>query len=386
MIEIKYQIEQIKSIDSEELASFAILYAPLISPLAYQFYLLMSGILESHGKIKNHRFFCETLHCTPLELTTAREELERFMLLKTFESKDKTSLILQLQPIKRGFKFLNHEVLGRYYLMKMGSKAYQFAMMCFKDPALSLDGYEEISKNFSVTTLSGWQKKEEEEFQTHRYLQEKKSGSFDMNKFLKKCSKLIFPTSQRNKTNLEIIEEMGNYYNVSMEDMIELVGKATPGKTLTFDGNRFRELVRKKYLPLQEECENKYEMNPLKFLQMKQNGIKPSSVDARLLEDLSNEFKLKNEVINIMIEYILNANENRLDRKYVEKIASVWVRNGIDSAEKAFEACQPKQKKKGKTKEERKLPSWYTDKEEITEEEASEELLAEFHELLQGME
>ena len=270
--------------------------------------------------------------------------------------------------------------------MKMGSKAYQFAMMCFKDPTLSLDGYEEISKNFSVTTLSGWQKKEEEEFQTHRYLQEKKSGSFDMNKFLKKCSKLIFPTSQRNKTNLEIIEEMGNYYNVSMEDMIELVGKATPGKTLTFDGNRFRELVRKKYLPLQEECENKYEMNPLKFLQMKQNGIKPSSVDARLLEDLSNEFKLKNEVINIMIEYILNANENRLDRKYVEKIASVWVRNGIDSAEKAFEACQPKQKKKGKTKEERKLPSWYTDKEEITEEEASEELLAEFHELLQGME
>lgn len=387
MAETKYQIEQIKSIDSEELASFCILYAPLMEPLSYQFYLLMSGILESHGRIKNHRFFCETLHCTLPELTQAREELERFMLLKTFYNSEQNALILQLQPIKRGFKFLNHEVLGRYYLMKMGSKAYQFAMLCFKDPALSLDGYENISVPFNAATLSGWKSEEEEEFQTNRYLREKKKGSFDISKFLKKCSKLVFPGKERNKANLEVIEEMGNYYHISIEEMIEFVGKATPSRTMEFNANRFKELVRKKYLPLQEEKEEGYEMRPVRFLQKKQNGVALSSVDAQLLEDLSNKFKLKDEVINIMIEYILNNNENRLDRKYVEKIASVWVRNQVDTAEKAFEACKPKEKKKFlKKTEERKLPEWYINNENEQEEEASEEMLAQFNELLEGLE
>ena len=385
MSEIKYQIEQKKSIDSEELASFSILYAPLLKPLSFQFYLLMSGILESHGRIKNNRFFCETLHCTPLELTQAREELEMFLLLKTFESEDKKSLILQLQPIKRGFKFLNHEVLGRYYLMKMGSKAYQFAQICFKDPALSLDGYQQITKTFNPEIMTQYSQEEENAFQTYRFTAEPKTGSFDINKFLKKCSKLIFPSDQRNKDNLKVIEEMGNYYHVSMDDMIELVGKAIPNRTMIFNVEKFKELVRSKYLPLQKEVEDPYCVNPVKFLQNLQNGVLPSNVDARLLEELTNQFKLKNEVINIMIEHILKTNDNRLDRNYVTKIASVWVRNGIDTQEKAFEACKPTEKKTKQVKKvERNLPEWYVkDEDEI--EQTSEEELAEIKKMLEEL-
>ena len=387
MSEIKYQIEQKKSIDSEELASFSILYAPLLKPLSYQFYLLMSGILESHGRIKNNRFFCDTLHCTPLELTQAREELEQFMLLKTYESDDKSSLILQLQPIKRGFKFLNHEVLGRYYLMKMGTKAYQFAQICFKDPTLSLDGYNNISQVFNPQEMSDYSMKEESEFQTYRITSEVKKGSFDLSKFLKKCSKLIFPTSERNKNNLQVIEEMGNYYNVSIEDMIEFVGKATPNKTMTFNVNKFKELVRKKYLPLQEESKDPYKMNPVAFLQRKQNGVLPSNVDARLLEELTNQYKLKDDVINIMIEHILNTNQNRLDRNYVTKVASTWVRNQVDSQEKAFEACKPIEKKTKTIKQmDRKLPDWYTNKDEEEFEEVNIEKMAEFEKMLEELE
>ena len=375
MSEIKYQIEQKKSIDSEELASFAILYAPLLKPLSYQFYLLMSGLLESHGRIKNNRFFCETLHCTPLELTQAREELETFMLLKTCESNDKKSLILQLQPIKRGFKFLNHEVLGRYYLMKMGTKAYQFAQICFKDPALSLDGYENISQTFNPQIMSDYSMNQENDFQTNRFRAEPKQGSFDINKFLKKCSKLVFPSDQRNKENLQVIEEMGNYYKVSIEDMVSFVGKAIPNKTMVFNPDKFKELVRKKYLPLQKENDDPYRINPVAFLQRLQNGVLPSQVDARLLEELTTHFKLKDEIINIMIEYILKTNDNRLDRNYVTKIASVWVRNNVDTKEKAFEAIKPQPKKVKPTKKtERTLPNWYVNDEEDFEQTTEEEL------------
>ncbi len=139
-------------------------------------------------------------------------------------------------------------------------------------------------------------------------------------------------------------------------------------------------------MPLQKENENEYDINPVRFLQKKQNGVMPSNADARLLENLSQQFKLKDEVINIMIEHILNQNDNRLDKNYVEKIAGTWVRNEIDSAEKAFEACRPKERKTiTKKKAERKLPQWYMQEEEDYEA-ASEEEIAEFKKMLEELE
>ena len=87
-----------------------------------------------------------------------------------------------------------------------------------------------------------------------------------------------------------------------------------------------------------------------------------------------------------MIEHILNQNDNRLDKNYVEKIAGTWVRNEIDSAEKAFEACRPKERKTvTKKKTERKLPQWYMQEEEDYEA-ASEEEIAEFKKMLEELE
>lgn len=374
MSEMKVQIEQIKSIDTEELSSFTILYAPLLKPLSSQYYLLMSGIYESHGKIKNHRFFCEALHCTPMELSAAREELEEMMLIKTFVNEETNSMIIQLLPIKRGYKFLNHEVLGRLYMMKMGTKAYLFAQQCFKDQELSLEGYKNISKPFDAQIMSQWAKGQEEDFQKNRLSAATKKGSFDLNGFLRKCSFLVFPKELRTKENLSVIEEMGNYYKVSIEDMILFVGKAIPHKDPKLNVNRFKEMIRNKYLPLQKENTDIYQMNPVAFLMNKQQGIMPSNADARLLENLSSQFKLKDEVINVLIEYILANNENRLNRSYVEKIAGVWVRNQIDSKEKALLEIEPKKERK-QTKKKRTLPDWYMAEEEEFETASEDELL-----------
>ena len=49
--------------------------------------------------------------------------------------------------------------------MKMGTKAYQFAQICFKDPALSLDGYHEISQTFNPQIMSDYSMNQENDFQ-----------------------------------------------------------------------------------------------------------------------------------------------------------------------------------------------------------------------------
>ncbi|MGN1343353.1 MAG: DnaD domain protein, partial [Traorella sp.] len=88
--------------------------------------------------------------------------------------------------------------------------------------------------------------------------------------------------------------------------------------------------------------------------------------------------------INILIEHILKTNQNRLDRNYVTKIASVWVRNGVDTKEKAIEACQPVKTKKTYSKTTRTLPEWYKNDEEDFEE-ASEDRIEEFEKMLEEL-
>ena len=72
------------------------------------------------------------------------------------------------------------------------------------------------------------------------------------------------------------------------------------------------------------------------FLQNKQNGLPVTTVDAKLLDYLSLQLQMKHEVINVLIEYVLNINQNKLPRNYVEKIAGEWIRENIDTKEKAL--------------------------------------------------
>ena len=55
---------------------------------------------------------------------------------------------------------------------------------------------------------------------------------------------------------------------------------------------------------------------------------------------------MKKEVINVLIEQCLQNTSGRLDKNYVEKVATSWIRQGIDSFEKAQNAQQPATGKK----------------------------------------
>ena len=52
---------------------------------------------------------------------------------------------------------------------------------------------------------------------------------------------------------------------------------------------------------------------------------------------LIEHYRLPNDVINIMVEYVLDKNNQNLNKNYVEKVASSWVRLKIDTKEKALE-------------------------------------------------
>lgn len=369
-------------LSQNELASFMLLYAPLLSDKSIQLFLLMESLLNAHLKIRNTRFICETLSITPIEFTQYRKELEKYMLIKTYESESK-GLLIVLQPVMSGKQFLTHEVMGRFYLSKMGTKCFDFVKTAYANQSIEAE-YQEISEVFKTQAFDNWKQQDEEIFQDFKTSLPTVKGNFNMELFLASCTQLKFPESERNQENLALIEDLGNLYHILERDMVGFVGRSMNLKTNTLNQDKLRKLIRSQIqLP---ENTDPYDLTPAQFLTYKQNGIKPGQADLRLLEDLMTNFKLPAKVVNVLVEYVLEITDMKLDRAYVEKIASVWVRKNIDTYEKAVEMTQEKPKKTKKTGSEnkRKLPEWYGNEEEEIHP-ASKEAVDEFNELLKKL-
>ena len=57
------------------------------------------------------------------------------------------------------------------------------------------------------------------------------------------------------------------------------------------------------------------------------------------------DLKLTPGVVNVLIDYVLKVNNQKLNKNYVESIASQWKRLGIETVEEAMNACKKEHKK-----------------------------------------
>ena len=130
-------------------------------------------------------------------------------------------------------------------------------------------------------------------------------------------------------------------------------------------------------------------ISPYDLLKSKCNGGEPTKRDIKLAEDLVVEYGLRPGVVNVLIDYILKTNNNRLIRAYAETIAGEWKRLNIETVEEAMNKAEKEHKKykKSKTtkvttksKKEEIIPEWF-DK-EIKRETATEEQKNEMENML----
>ena len=129
-------------------------------------------------------------------------------------------------------------------------------------------------------------------------------------------------------------------------------------------------------------------ISPYNYLKYKNNGAKPTDRDLKIIESLRVDLELSPAVINVLIDYVLNVNNNKLNKNLIETIASQWKRLNIETAEDAMtQALKESKKKTNKpkyyTKKDVVLPEWFDkkiEKEEITIEDENEmkDLLKDF--------
>ena len=90
--------------------------------------------------------------------------------------------------------------------------------------------------------------------------------------------------------------------------------------------------------------------------------------DLRLIEDLMIDYSLKAGVVNVLIDYVLKTNNNKLSRNLVETVAGQWQRLKIETVEDAMSLAEKEHKKYNKVKDkkvsiqEEKIPEWFDKK------------------------
>ena len=71
--------------------------------------------------------------------------------------------------------------------------------------------------------------------------------------------------------------------------------------------------------------------SPKEVLAILQNGTKPAQADLNIIYSLAEDYKLTNGVINVIIDFVLQMNNNVLSKYSVEKIASSISRENIET-------------------------------------------------------
>ena len=73
------------------------------------------------------------------------------------------------------------------------------------------------------------------------------------------------------------------------------------------------------------------DVTPAYFLRMLQNNTEPAKADLKIIDGLSSGYNLPNGIINVIIDYTLNKNNNILSKNFCEKIAASLVRENIQT-------------------------------------------------------
>ena len=393
------------------------LYLPIIGPKALSLYnILLNDLnkLEIISNNFNHNHLLSNLHISNNELLEIRNVLEGIGLLKTYIKEDSVNhYIYELYSPISPHEFFSHPIFNIVLYNNVGKSEYERLVEYFKMPKVNKEGYTEITKKFNqvfdsvpYTSFDIYK----DNIRKYNKLKLNIDSNFDMNFLIesmpKQIDKKIFT-----KDLQELIISLAFLYDIDATKMQNIIRSCINEKG-TINREELRKISRNHYqfdhsglLPtVIEQTQPKYlrkpigdnskiakmiytfeTVNPYDFLRSKYQSGEPVKRDIKLLEDLIVDYELKPGVVNVLIDYVLKTNDNKLNRSLVETIAGQWARKKIETVEDAMETAKKNHKpntvnKNKENNKDKQLPIWFN--KNIEENTATEEEQLEIEELL----
>lgn len=395
------------------------LYQPIIGALPISLYFTLWSYLdklEEKSTEWTHHHLMTSMRIRLDDILSARTKLEAIGLLKTYVKKGNiNSFIYELYSPLSASEFINNPILGVTLYNNVGTSEYEKIVNYFKVPRIITKDYEEITSHFSdvfePTNISNFDNLVGD-IKKKRTNKLEFSTNIDLNNVISMIPEEILNYKGITKDTKELIYKIAFIYNFDEERMSELIRNSINMKK-NIDKTLLRENARRFYqfensgrLPSliyrnQPEYLRKptgdnskkakiiYQFettSPYDFICSKYNGIKPSKSEIDLLEYLLLDMDLKPGVVNVLIDYVLKINNNKLTKKFVETIAAQWAKSKVETVEAAMNLAEREYKSRNNyinKKQNKKLeqtPSWF-DK-NISENKASEEEINEIKDML----
>lgn len=388
------------------------LYEPIIGSTALSLYFTLWQDLDKSEIISrdlNHKHLMVILKTSLNNIISARKALEAVGLLKSYikQNDNLNEYLYELYSPLSAYEFFNHPVLSILLLNNIGEVEYHELSEYYKKITISKKDYQEITSSMNDTfkCVTPFEK-ENEEIRRKNKLNINISNLIDFDLLEQSIPKGMINDKTFNKKNKELINQLAFVYNIDSLKMVECIRMVIDSVGI-IDKDKLINIVRRNYeynnngaLPTiiyrtqpehlktpTGDTSNKAKMiqvfentKPYDFLKFKNNNIKPTPKELKLLEHLAVDLNLSPGVINVLIDYAIRINDGKLNQNYLDAIASSWIRKGIKTVPQAMEALTKGHKKVvkeivPKAKKEISIPSWMNEKnssDEMSDEELKE--------------
>ena len=386
-----------------------LLYQPIVGSASISLYYTLWSYLDKSEILSNewtHHHILRDMMISNSELIEAKEKLEAIGLIKTYLKKGNiNNYVYELYSPVNASEFINNPLLNIALFNAVGKLEYERIVNYFKVPKINLREYEDVTKKFSdIFAYSNVPLNDNLIYDikksSHRNLE--LLSKIDINTILSLISDDVLNKKSLTKTMKDFLYKISYIYNYDNDDMIELIRNSITEKH-TIDKKLLQENASKYYrydnmgkLPsiiyknqpeyLRKEkldTSNRSRMihlfettSPYDFINSKYKTGNPTSSDLAIISYLLIDLNLKPGVVNVLVDYVLKINNNKLIKSFVEVIAAQWSKSGIETVEAAMEIAEKEYKKKKNitTKTTKKVsvtPDWFN--KDIKEDIASDE-------------
>lgn len=386
-----------------------LLYQPIVGSISISLYYTLWSYLDKTEILSNewtHHHILRDMMISNTELSDAKDRLEAIGLIKTYLKKGNiNNYVYELYSPVSANEFINNPLLNIALFNAVGKLEYERIVSYFKIPKINLREYKDITKKFSdIFAYSSVPLNDNLIYDikksSHRKLE--LLSKIDINTILSLISDEVLNKKSITKDTKEFLYKISYIYNYDNDDMIELIRNSTTEKH-TIDKKLLQENANKYYrydnmgkLPsiiyknqpeyLRKEnldTSNRSRMihlfettSPYDFINSKYKTGNPTSSDLSIISYLLIDLNLKPGVVNVLVDYVLKINNNKLIKSFVEVIAGQWSKSGIETVEAAMEIAEKEYKKKKNTttkvtKKVAETPDWFN--KDIKEDIASDE-------------
>ncbi len=393
------------------------LYQPIIGTISIGLYLnLLRYVDDFSSDVFNHLELVNTMQLKLDDIIEAREKLEALGLIKTYLQKgDLNKYVYELYNPLNEFEFVNNPILNEALYNNLTEKEYKRIVDNLTVPKINLKEYEDISSSFStVYKFKGSFVSENHNIKSVSHLDLSFEPLISFNEIFAMVPSEILNFKSICKETRNLLYKLSFVYNLDNEKMRDVILNSIEDKKIDID-------------LLKENCRNFYKfehsgklpkimfsqqptslrktdvedtkkgkiikqfesMHPFEFLALKQGTNHPAKKDLELVEYLLVELELLPGVVNVLIDYVLKINNNKLTTNFVDAIAVQWKRSQIKTVSDAIDFALKEYDSRKKrvvskpVKKESKLPEWFNT--DIKEEEATDEEIREFERRLMGL-